>query len=68
MQLLLLCVQLLIPLIWKLMIHLSHTLTLDFVPLVAVPRLEEMGYDRLYGYRHTVTVSSGFMLSVLLMN
>ena len=24
--------------------------------------------DRLYGYRHTVTVSSGFMLSVLLMN
>jgi hypothetical protein len=24
--------------------------------------------DRLYGYRHTVTVSSGFMLSVLLTN
>ena len=50
------------------MIHLSHTLTLDFVPLVAIPRLEEMGDDRLYIYRHTVTVSSGFVSSVLLTN
>jgi hypothetical protein len=50
------------------MIHLPRTLTLDFVPLVAVPRLEEMGDDRLYGYRHMVTVSSGFVLSVLLTN
>jgi hypothetical protein len=31
-------------------------------------RLEEMGDDRLYGYHHTVTVSSGFVLSVLLTN
>ena len=40
----------------------------DFVPLVAVPRLEEMGDDRLYIYCHTVTVSSGFVSSVLLKN
>jgi hypothetical protein len=46
--------RLLMPPIWKLMIHLSRTLTPDFVPLVAVPRLEEMGDDRLYVYRHTV--------------
>ena len=43
-------------------------LTPDFVPLVAVPRLEEMGDDRLYIYCHTVTVSSGFVSSVLLKN
>jgi len=43
-------------------------LTPDFVPLVAVHRLEEMGDDRLYVYRHTVTVSSGFVSSVLLTN
>jgi hypothetical protein len=52
--------------IWKLMIHLSRTLTPDFVPLVAVPRLEEeMGDDRLYVYRHMVTVSSGLASSRL---
>jgi hypothetical protein len=54
--------------IWKLMIHLSCTLTPDFVPLIAVPRLEEMGDDRLYVYHHTVTVSSGLVSSVLLRN
>jgi hypothetical protein len=54
--------------IWKLMFHLSRTLTPNFVPLVAVPRLEEMGDDRLYIYHHMVTVSSGLASSVLLTN
>jgi hypothetical protein len=60
--------RLLMPLMWKLMIYLSSMLTPDFVPLVAGPRLEEMGDDRLYGYHHTVTVSSRFVSSILLTN
>jgi hypothetical protein len=43
-------------------------MTPDFISLVAVPRLEEIGDDRLYIYRHTVTASSGFVSSVLLTN